>query len=157
MAGYYRFTFGNSVNSDITVSYSTDNSNWTTYVEPGWPSNPQNRGSVLTVNPNDTVYVQLSGPTGWSLSGQLQVLISRANAAASGQAYSPFSSGVVWMNPQGNMNGNVWQASLGAVTLNPGRGVTNKFEITVAFNATLPNVSGPAYFSEDPEMDVEGI
>jgi len=27
----------------------------------------------------------------------------------------------------------------------------------VAFNANLPNVTGPTYFSEDPEMDVEGM
>jgi len=157
MAGYYRFTFGATQNSDMTVAYSTDGSSWTTYSEPGWPPSPQNQGSVLSVNPNDTVYIQLSGPTGWSLSGALQVIIARANSAASGQAYSPFGSGVVWMNPSGQMNGNVWQAALGQISLNPGRGQVNKFEITVAFNANLPNVTGPTYFSEDPEMDVEGM
>jgi hypothetical protein len=157
MAGYYRFTFGATQNSDMTVAYSTDGNNWTTYSEPGWPPSPQNRGSVLTVSPNDTVYIQLSGPNGWSLSGVLQVVIARANSAASGQAYSPFAGGVVWMNPTGQMNDNVWQASLGQISLNPGSGQTNKFEITVAFNASLPNVTGPSYFSEDPEMDVEGM
>lgn len=157
MAGYYRFTFGSTQNSDITVSYSSDGSSWTPYSEPAWPPSPQNQGSVLSVNPNDTVYLQLVGPSGWSLSGELQVIIARANSAASGQAYSPFSSDVVWMNPQGQMTGNVWQASLGQIALNPGSGQANKFEITVAFNAALPNVSGASYFAEDPEMIVEGM
>lgn len=157
MAGYYRFSFGSTQNSDITVTYSTDGTTWTNYSEPGWPPSPQNQGSVLQVRYNDTVYIQLNGPTGWSLSGQVQVVISRANSANSGQPYSPFSGGVVWLNPVGGMNGTVWQASLGQVTNNPGPNLMNKFEITLGFNATLPNVSGPTYFSEDPEMDVLGM
>jgi len=156
-SGYYRFTFGSSRNSDVSVSYSTDGTTWTTYSEPGWPPSNQNQGSVLQVNYDDTVYVQLMGPTGWSLTGVLQVVIARANSAASGQAYSPFGGGVVWMNPTGAMTGDVWQASLGQVALNPGAGKKGKFEITVAFNASLPGVDGACYFSEDPEMDVEGM
>lgn len=157
MAGYYRFTFGAATNSDITVSYSTDGGTWAAYSEPAWPPSPQNRGSVLQVSPNDAVYIQLSGPGGWSLNGQVQVVVARANSAASGQAYSPFAAGVVWLNPSGAMNGNLWQATLGEISTNPGRGQMQKFEITIAFNATLPNVNGPAYFSEDPEMDVQGM
>jgi hypothetical protein len=157
MAGYYQFGFGNSANSDITVQYSNDGSNWTTYSEPGWPPSPSNRGSVLNVGYNDEIFVWLSGPSGWSMGGALQVIIARANSAASGQAYSPFSSSVVWMNPPGSMDGTIWKASLGRIVSNPGQGQVNRFEITIAFNATLPGASGPAYFAEDPEMDVQGM
>ena len=156
MPGYYRFAFGNSVNSDLTVTYSTDGVNFIPYSEPAWPPNPSNPGSVLQVNTNDVVYVQLVGPNNWSLNGVLQLVVARANSAASGQAYSPFT-GFVWMNPPGSITNNIWQAQVGTVTLNPGKGVVNKFELTVAFNASLPGVTGPAYFSEDPEMDVTGI
>ena len=108
---------------------------------------------------NDTVHIQLVGPSNWAMStgGQLQVVIARANRAASGQAYSPFGGSVVWMNPPGQMNGNVWQAALGTINLNPGPGKFNYFEITIAFSANLPNVTGPVYFAEDPEMDVDGM
>ena len=159
-AGYYQFTFGGSAGSDIAVAYSTAaNGPWTAYAEPAWPPNNANRGSVLVVNPNDTVYLQLVGPANWAMStgGQLQVVIARANRAASGQAYSPFGGSVVWMNPPGQMNGNVWQAALGTINLNPGPGKFNYFEITIAFSANLPNVTGPVYFAEDPEMDVDGM
>jgi hypothetical protein len=157
-AGYYRFNFGTTRNSDVTVSYSSSPTGpFTSYSEPAWPPNNQNRGSVLQVNYNDTVYIQLQGPTGWTLTGQVQVVITRANSAASGQAYSPFGGGEVWLNPPGTMTGNVWQASLGTIAANPGQGNNNKFEITIAFNANLPGVPGSSYFSEDPEMQVEGM
>lgn len=158
MAGYYRFNFGSTRNSDITVSYATNqNGPFTPYSEPGWPPSGQNPGNVLKVNPNDEVFIQLQGPDNWVMAGQLQVVIARANSAASGQAYSPFASDVVWMNPAGTMTGNVWQASLGTIATNPGSGNVNKFEITIAFNATLPGVSGACYFAEDPEMQVDGM
>ena len=54
------------------------------------------------------------------------------------------------------MDGTVWKASLGTVS-NPGSGRVNKFEITIAFNASLPGINGPTYFAEDPEMDVQGM
>lgn len=157
MAGYYQFVFGNSATSDITVKYSTDGSTWNNYSEPGWPPSPGNQGSVLSVQQNDEIFVWLSGPTGWSMGGALQVIIARANSAASGQIYSPFSSSVVWMNPAGSMDGTIWKASLGRIAQNPGQGQVNKFEITIAFNATLQGASGPTYFAEDPEMDVRGM
>ena len=157
MAGYYRFTFGTARNSDVSVSYSANaNGPFTPYTEPAFPPS-SNKGSVLQVNPNDTVYIQLQGPAGWSLNGNVQVIIARANSAASGQAYSPFAQDIVWVNPGGTMTGNTWQAPLGPISLNPGRGQANQFELTIAFSANLPNVTGPVYFAEDPEMDVEGM
>ena len=155
--GYYRFSFGSARNSDISIAYSANQGGpFTPYTEPDWPPSPTKQGSILKANPNDTIYIQLQGPSGWSLSGQVQVIIARANDAASGQAYSPFSNDVVWMNPQGTMTDGIWQASLGSISTNPGNGVKNHFEITVAFNANLPNVTGACYFAEDPEMEVDG-
>jgi hypothetical protein len=160
---YYKFTFTNSATSDLAVSFSNDGTNWSTYNEPAFPPSPQNRGNVLQVNYGDSVSVWLSGPAGWSLTGQLQVIIARANSAPSGQPYSPFSGGAVWMNPQGgwvDTSDNppyVWGASLGQVATNPGQGRTQNYEITIAFNAQLPGASGPTYFAEDPEMDVQGM
>ena len=61
------------------------------------------------------------------------------------------------MNPAGSMDGTIWKASLGRIAQNPGQGQVNKFEITIAFNATLQGASGPTYFAEDPEMDVRGM
>ena len=62
-AGYYQFTFGGSAGSDIAVAFSTAaNGPWTAYAEPAWPPNNANRGSVLVVNPNDTVGIEQTGP-----------------------------------------------------------------------------------------------
>lgn len=155
MAGYYQFAFSGSAPSDLTVKYSNDGTTWNNYVEPGWPPSPSNQGSVLTVQQNDEIFIWLSGPTGWSLAGQLQVIIARANSAASGQSYSPFN-GTVWMNPPGSLDGTIWKASLGKISRSPAQGQVNKFEITIAFNATLQGANGPNYFAEDPEMDVRG-
>jgi hypothetical protein len=157
MAGYYQFSFGSTPNSDLTVTYSNDGVNYQTYQEPAWPPNPGNRGSVLQVSPNDTIYIQLVGPSGWQLSGQVQVIASRANSAQSGQRYSPFGADDVWLNPVGSMNGTTWTGTLGDIDDNPGVGNINKYEITVAFNASLPGTNGPSYFSEDPEVDVSGM
>lgn len=109
MAGYYQFVFGNSATSDITAKYSIDGSNWTNDSEPGWPPSPSNQGSVLSVQQNDEIFVWLSGPSGWSIGGALQVIIARATSVASGQIYSPFNSSVVWMNPAGSMDGTTWK------------------------------------------------
>ena len=146
----YRFTVGSTQNSNITVDYSTDGGvTWT----------PVSASNHLTVNPNDTLSIVLNGPSGWSLSGNVPVIITRANGAASGQQYSPFQSGYVYYDvPTGNgsWNGTMWTASLSTVSSNPGRGNRTKFEVTVAFNANLPGVNGSSYFSEDPEIDVIG-
>ena len=159
--GYYRFTFTDSASSDLTVEFSNDGSTWQAYNEPAWPPNASNRGNVLQVNYQDTVSIYLQGPVGWRLNGALQVIVARANSAPANQAYSPFVNSTVWMNPTGGWvdtndpTPNIWGASLGQVTLNPGNGRAQQFEITIAFNAQLP--SGAAYFAEDPEMDVQGM
>ena len=159
---YYRFTFTDATNADLVTEFSTDAISWSTYREPAFPPSPQNRGNVLQANPGDSVFIWLSGPTGWRLNGQLQVIVARASSAGSGQAYSPFANGYVWMNPQGlwvdtdDPTPYIWGAGLGAVVANPGPGKKLQFEITIAFNAQLPT-SGSVYFSEDPEMDVQGM
>jgi len=146
----YRFTVGASQNSDISVDYSTNGGvTWT----------PVSPGNYLTVNPGDTLSVVLNGPSGWSINGNVPVIITRANAAASGQQYSPFQNGYVFYDVaagNGSWNGTMWTAQLSTVASNPGRGNRTKFEVTVAFNATLPGVNGNSYFSEDPELDVIG-
>ena len=146
--GYYRFTFADQTNADLSISYSNSASGpWTSYQPPA---------KTLKVNTGDTIYIQLAGPANWVLNGRVQVIISRSAGAASRQAYSPFSGSVVWMNPTGQNTNNVWQGMLGSAVANPGTGKSNGFEITVAFNAQLPT-SGQQYFAVDPEMDVQGM
>jgi hypothetical protein len=156
---YYQFSFTDSTTSDLTIQFSNDGTNWSNYQEPGFPPTPSNRGNVLQVNYQDNVFIWLKGPAGWGLNGEVQVIVARANSAASGQNYSPFVNSTVWMHSAGgwlDSNNLVWQVALGQVTLNPGRGKSQKYEITIAFNAQLPT-AGQTYFSEDPEMDVQGM
>jgi hypothetical protein len=151
----YRFTFTDSTTSDITVDFTTDGNTWTPYQEPAFPPNASNRGQVLALAPGTTVYIYLKGPATWQpYDSNVWVILARANSAASGQAYSPLASGAVQVSTalqQGTaFDSTVYYASLGALAQTRG-----KFEITIAFSANLSQY-GIAYFSEDPEMDVQG-
>jgi hypothetical protein len=149
--GIYRFTFGASPTSDIAVSYSTDGTNFTAY----------NGNNKLQLSANDTLQIDLQGPTGWSMGGPLQVIVSRANGAASRQNYSPFFNGWVWtqyLPQQGTFvdppNNTIWRSSPFNGAVQPGNG-NKKYELTIGFGVNLPGVlSQLVYFSVDPEMDI---
>jgi hypothetical protein len=153
----YRFTFDNTAPHDLAADFTTDGNTWNQYQEPGFPPNPANKGQLLTLSPGaPNLYLYLKGPANWQpYDGKLWVILARASSAASGQAYSPLASGnvqVVADLQQGtNFDSTVWYVALGAVGRSRG-----KFEITIAFAANLQD-SGVVYFSEDPEMDVQGI
>jgi hypothetical protein len=142
----YRFTFAAVTNSDLSVDFTNNGGQTWTAVS---------NSNYLTVNPGDTFSVVLNGPTGWSLTGTVPIIITRGNGAASRQIYSPFTSGYVFYDIGGSMNGTQWMAQVSSIASNPGNGNRSKFEITVAFNANIPNL-GNCYFSEDPEIDVIG-
>jgi hypothetical protein len=155
----YRFTFNDSTTSDLTVDFTTDGNTWTPYQEPAFPPNASNKGQVLTLPPNANLYIYLKGPPFWQpADGKMWVILARANAAASRQAYSPLASGAVQVQATlqsgTDFDSTVYYANLGALT--PTRTAsTLKFEITIAFGANLQDL-GIAFFSEDPEMDVQG-
>ncbi|MDX1981433.1 MAG: hypothetical protein SFV51_14290 [Bryobacteraceae bacterium] len=146
--GYYQFTYGSTATTGISIAYSNDGTNWTPYN----PSSNPNQNQVLQVNNGDNVQLNFVGPSGWSVTGNVTVIVARALQlpANQAQAYSPFSDGVLLTRASSNN-----QASLGAASVNnPGQGVMNKYELTVAFSVT--NGSSTLSFAEDPEMDVEG-
>jgi hypothetical protein len=142
--GYYQFTYPSVATGAVTVQYSNDGTNWTDY------NPPQN---ILTVNNGDSVYMNFVGPAGYSLTGDVITIVSRASnvPAATAQAYSPFSWRVYFPFTGSN------SILLGtASSNNPGRGKKNNYEMTIAFGVTNDGGATVLYFSEDPEMDVEG-
>lgn len=149
-AGIYRFTFTATANSDITIDYSTDG---------GQTFQPVQGNNKLQLNSGDSFAVALRGPAGWSMPGDLQVIVSRGNNANSGQNYSPFANGSVWFEVQ-NVSG-TWSASNNLSTwtsaqmgggIQAGNG-NKKYEVTIAFPASMTGLA-TQFFAIDPEMDI---
>jgi hypothetical protein len=147
--GIYRFTFTGDQNSDITIDFSTDGQTFTRY-----------RGNQkLALNCGDSFQIALRGPTGWSMNGGVQVLISRANNARSGQNYSPFANGVYFaFGPSDGILSADPTTGTSTFLIHPfpggitGNGRGNNYEVTIAFPMTFNGVT--QFFSVDPEMDI---
>jgi hypothetical protein len=164
---YYQFNLSFNPPA-VTVQFQQGGTtNWQNYVEPNY-SNGANRsggpggqgqGNYLVVNQNDTVFINLVGPSGWTwpANTELQVILSQANSPNSAQGFSPFS--YVYAPLTGTMQGDnvTMQFRLPATVLaTPAKNAYYRYEITVAFRACAPGSTTPVYFSDDPEMDVMG-
>jgi hypothetical protein len=181
----YQFAFSFSPQS-LTTSFQQSGGSWQTFQEPnynrgvvraGGPNNPNNpngpNGNYLVVSAGDTILINLQGPApsngqpSWSLlSGSIvQVIISQANSPGGSQGFSPFSGGTVYYPLNTSQFPGTWLSdnqtyqfqlpSQIPSTANPGQGNYNRYEITIAFAAN--DSSGTTYYySDDPEMDVQG-
>jgi hypothetical protein len=170
----YQFTFTFSPLSLTTAFQTSGVTAWTPYEQPnftrgqlrsGGPnkSNPNGpSGNYLVAAPGDSVFINLVGPAGWAVpSGSLlQVIVSQAPSPARGQGFSPFANNNVWYALSGTMmsdNVTMQYQIPNAIPsgANPGPGNFARYELTVAFAAA--DASGNVYyFSDDPEMDVQG-
>lgn len=147
-AGIYRFTFTANANSDISIDYSTNG---------GASFNPVTGNQKLQLNSGDTLQIALQGPTGWTMPGDLQVIVARANNSNSGQNYSPFVNGFVYLpvtSANGSMNGATWTSPVLGNSIQAGNG-GKKYEVTVAFPAQFTSNGPINYFAVDPEMDIQ--
>jgi hypothetical protein len=146
--GVYRFTFSAAAIPEIAISYSTDGINFTRY---------DGRSNKLQLRTNDTLQIDLAGPAGWSLEGPLSIIVSRANGAPSRQNYSPFTGGEVrqrFSESEGSILPNsVWRSPNFQGSVEPNNG-NNKYEVTIAFGATIPNVNGTVLLADHPEMSI---
>ena len=168
----FNFTFAQS----LTVTFSQSDGAWQNYQEPNYSNGvarsggpgPNGGGSYLVVQAGDNVYINLVGPSGWISATDpiptLNVIVSAANSPGNNQGYTPFASnasanGVFYSLNNGSLqtsDNQTVQYLLGTIqsTANPGRGKWNRYELTVAFAVT--NNGTTYYFSDDPEMDVQG-
>ena len=151
----------------VTTQFQQAGQSWQTYVEPNY-SNGNNRsggpggqgqGNYLVVNPNDNIFINLVGPSGWTWPADtlLQVIISPANSPNSGQGFTPFT--FLYNALSGTMMTDTvtMQFQLpSTIQASPGKGNYFRYEITIAFRACAPGSTTPVYFSDDPEMDVMG-
>ena len=157
----YRFDFGNadSETSDITVTFSKNGETFNPYRPPSlscYSADPSMLTYVIARH-LDTIEIQLLGPPGWMLQPEsVRVIVSRSIFALQGQRYSPFG-GLTFINPQGDMTGDLWTGRLGTVEASQvGRGASERYEMAIAFSVRLPSREEFYNFSYDPEMDVIG-
>jgi hypothetical protein len=181
----YQFAFAFTTPPTLATSFQQSGSSFQNYQEPnyshgsvrtGGPNNNNNpngpSGNYLVVSVGDNLLINIQGPppVGGQCSWQLpagtavQIIISQANSPGNSQGFSPFPGGAVYYNvPTAS-----WQLLSDNQTLqyqlpsaipsaaNPGQGNFNRFEVTVAFAASPVGSTTQSWFSDDPEMDVQG-
>jgi hypothetical protein len=173
---FYQFAF-NFTSPTVATSYKTrGGSSWTPYQEPnfthgqlrvGGPNNPNNpngpSGNYLVANAGDSVFINVTGPAGWTVpaGSAVQVIVSQANSPGTNQGNTPFASNYVYyqltagaLQPDGVTMQYQIPSTIQA-SANPGRGNYNRYELTVAFSVADPS-GNVYYFADDPEMDVQG-
>jgi len=174
---YYQFAFNFGSPTLVTTFQTQGASSWSAYQEPnftrgvirsGGPNsnNPNGpAGNYLVASSGDSIYINVQGPTGWALvpNSVLNVIVSQANSPGQGQGLTPFANGYTFYPlpmAGGTLlpDGVTRQFSIPSPiqsSANPGQGNFNRYEITVAFSANDAN-GNTYYFSDDPEMDVQG-